>query len=274
VRLKSLLILLLGGLVGGGLVEVCHRGASCENSPHLVDGPSPTDYAGRAREAEVKIAALEVDIRNLRARATPEVTHVPVSGGRVAETPSEAEAEAADKERLNAVRWKISAIEKFVPLNDEQRSRLTAKFAADTEAKKRDEPPSSESLEDILGAEQASFYRDQVQAAFKRAQDQEIEREVVWLSRQLSLSTAQEDAMREAMARVESQVRSAQGHGSGAGTPQERIQAMIRENQARRDLTNEELRKILSADQFQAYLKGETESAAADAEVFHDPAAQ
>ena len=272
-KLKSLLFLLLGVLIGGAVVEVCHHRASGENGPHLAADRTPMDSAVHAREAALKIAALEAEVRNLRARGTPEVSHAPVSENPVAETPGRADEEARDPERLNAVRWKLSAIEKFVPLNDEQRSRLTAKFEADTEAKRRGEPPPSESLDDILGAEQATFYRDQVQAAFKRAQDQEIEREVVWLSRQLALSTAQENAMREAMTRVESQVRSDQGHGSGAGTPQERVQAMIRENQARRDLTNEELRKILSADQFQAYLKGEAESAAADAEVFHDPVA-
>jgi hypothetical protein len=46
---------------------------------------------------------------------------------------------------------------------------------------------------------------------------------------------------------------------------------MIEENRQRGELRSQELRNILSPEQYQAYLKTQTESAAADVEVFHDP---
>ena len=173
----------------------------------------------------------------------------------------------------DALSWKISAIEKFVPLTAEQKERLREKYERESEARTIGDEVQAESLEEILGPENASYYREQVQAAFKRVQDEEIERESVWLSRKLGLSEEQESSMRQVFERVESAL-GATGHAPNSGlNPQERVRAMIAENRRRSDLRSAELSRILTPEQLQAYARIEAESSASDVEVFHDPGA-
>ena len=107
-------------------------------------------------------------------------------------------------------------------------------------------------------------------AAFKRMQDEEVEKEVLLVSRQLSLSAAQEENVRSIFGKVEEVVEANRGTSKNS-SPQDRVKTMIEENRQRGELRSQELRNILSPEQYQAYLKTQTESAAADVEVFHDP---
>jgi hypothetical protein len=170
----------------------------------------------------------------------------------------------------DALRWKVSAIEKFVPLNDEQRQRLREKFDRESSAPPGEES-GAESLEDIVGAENARFYREQVKAAFKRVQDEEIDREVVWLSRQLALSPDQERSMRSVFEVIERRLNDEGTEGGEhGGSPQERVKTMVSENRRRNELRNEELKSVLSPEQYEAYLRTNAESSAADVEIFHE----
>ena len=45
---------------------------------------------------------------------------------------------------------------------------------------------------------------------------------------------------------------------------------MIAENRRRTELKNEQLKQVLTPDQFRSYLQSEAESSSADVEVFHD----
>jgi hypothetical protein len=171
------------------------------------------------------------------------------------------------------VAWRVSAIEKFVPLNPEQKERLREKYERESTASANGEEVESESLEDIIGSENASYYREQVQAAFKRVQNEEIERESVWLTRKLGLSPEQESSVRQIFERVESEVSQSTAPGHLSGTPQERVRALIAENQRRSELRTNELSNILSPEQRRAYAELEAESSASDVEVFHDPGA-
>lgn len=196
-----------------------------------------------------------------------------VTHGAAHEDPS-AEQDASSEERQReALSWRVSAIEKFVPLTDDQRKRLEAKFQEETRAGQAGEEPHAEKLEEILGDDNARYYREQVKAAFDRVQNEETEKEVVWLSRQLNLAPEQERSMRAVFLEVEKTVESEFGpssHGSKT-SPQERVKAMIAESKRRRALRGEKLQTVLPPDQYQAYLRSEAESAASDVEVFHDP---
>jgi hypothetical protein len=57
-------------------------------------------------------------------------------------------------------------------------------------------------------------------------------------------------------------------HGAG-GTPQKRVLCMIAEKKRRLQLRSEQMRAILSPEQYQAYMQVNSESSASDMEVFH-----
>jgi len=191
---------------------------------------------------------------------------------RAHEEPAAEHDDSSEEKQREALSWRVSAIEKFVPLTEEQRNRLVAKFQEETRAGQAGEESRAEKLEEILGDDNARYYRDQVKAAFERVQNEETEKEVLWLSRQLNLAPEQERSMRAVFLDVEKTVESEFGpssHGSRT-SPQERLKAMIAESKRRRALRSEKLQAVLPPDQYQAYLRSEAESAASDVEVFHD----
>jgi hypothetical protein len=182
------------------------------------------------------------------------------------EAPQESELQGAE-----VLRWRISAIEKFVPLTDEQKERLRLKYEA--ESAQQAGEAATERLDDIIGEENARFYRQQVKAAFQKVQDEETAKEALWLARSLRLSEEQEQAVLSVFREVEQQVdQESDAAGEGIATsPQDRVKGMIAENKKRAELRAQRLKNLLSAEQFEIYLKAAAESSSADVEVFHDP---
>ena len=189
--------------------------------------------------------------------------------------PGPARPEAEDSDALKprevsinpeVVSWRVSAIEKFVPLTEEQRERLRMMFSGTGERGAE----RSDTLEEIIGAESAAFYRQQVQAAFKRAQEESVEKEVVWLSRQLGLSSASEQQVRQVFATVEQQLtEERRSLELKASSPRERVRMMIEENRRRRTLRNEQLKAVMAPEQFELFLRSQAESTDSDVEIFH-----
>lgn len=252
---RGLPILLAGMCIGSGIAW----GIFASSSP-IAPLPGPQAQPLVCDQSDLKrmqerIAQLESELASAKTLAHSTIA-----------TPQGAVAEPQADEALS---WKISAIEKFVPLSEDQKERLQEKYTKE----RAGEGEGAESLDDILGAESAAFYRERVQAAFKKVQDEEVEREVVWLSRSLSLSQEQEGSVRTILANVEAEVTKGQTHGQSGATPQERVREMISQNRRRSELRNEQLKRVLTPEQFQAYLQAEAESSASDVEIFHDPGA-
>src|SRR5690606_26844475 len=88
-------------------------------------------------------------------------------------------------EKLNEqkIRAKISAISKFVPIDQSQIERLREKFTLENDPNNT----SAESLEAIIGQENANFYKEQRKKAFDRATQIAIEKEVLYVARRLAL---------------------------------------------------------------------------------------
>lgn len=258
----------LAGAVIGGVLTWSVSGSSGHSTPP--PGPPLSPLACDAQE----ITRLKLRVAQLEDEKKSAVSHsaTPLPGIAAEESHEVGEAGAAISSQ-DTVSWRVSAIEKFVPLNPEQKERLREKYERESTASANGEEVQSESLEDIIGSENASYYREQVQAAFKRVQNEEIERESVWLTRKLGLSPEQESSVRQIFERVESEVSESTAPGHSSGTPQERVRALIAENQRRSELRTNELSNILSPEQRRAYAELEAESSASDVEVFHDPGA-
>jgi hypothetical protein len=197
----------------------------------------------------------------------------------MAEPHREAESENSSTEPSNpdakqrAISWRVSAIEKFIPLSDAQREQLAEKFEEEQKAREEGRESQAQPLEAIIGEESATVYRQQVKAAFDRVQNEELDKEVVWMSRKLALSAQQEQAMRAAFASVETDIDAEfEGmHGDSGGSPQARVTRMIAENKKRIQLRAAALKNVLTPEQYAAYAETEAQSSAADMEVFHDP---
>jgi hypothetical protein len=111
-----------------------------------------------------------------------------------------------------------------------------------------------------------------VQAAFDRVENEELEKETVWVARKVGLNAEQEARMRDVFSSVEKTIDgefSDQGHGTSLN-PRERVTRMIAENKRRVQLRADALKGVLSNEQYQEYLKLESQSAASDVEVFHE----
>jgi hypothetical protein len=256
---------ILVGAVLGGVATWSVSGGVVPDSPP--PWPVATPLACNSDELvrlKQRVAELEGERSHVAALISPRPNGAPAT------TSPEALNHEESNPTNNSLSWKISAIEKFVPLTSDQKDRLREKYERESQARANGEEVETEPLDDILGADNASYYRQQVQAAFKRVQNEEIERESVWLSRKLGLTPDQESSMREVLERVEVDIGGGHESERSGLSPQDRVRAMIAENRRRVELRNAELSKILTPEQLQAYAQIEAESSAADVEVFHD----
>ena len=162
------------------------------------------------------------------------------------------------------LRARISAIEKFVPLTDEQKERLSKKFQSDSNE-------TAESLDDILGHENAEYYRNEMGKAFQRAKEEDEEKDVLLLSRQLNLSEEQESRVRIAIKQAEVEVSTAmRSQGAASKDMESRLQTMMKENQLRQEALRKQLAVIFSEEQYRRYLENEAASGASDFQVWHE----
>ena len=261
------IMLMTGALVGYGARNTTRPSPSPECAPcadRCAETTTQSTLPSKIVELERSLALClgrETDLKNEAATTAEQAA---ASG----EQPATGAASEDTAPTPSPSAWRISAIEKFVPLSDEQRERLKAKFIL------KSDDPQAETLEQILGEDNARYYRNQVQSAFKRMEQQELDKEIVWVSRRLNLSDAQENSLRETFQRIEDQL-SLESNGAEArgGTPQDRVQRMVEENKKRQSNRSEQLMGMLSAEQYKAYLKNQAESTESDMEVFHDPTA-
>ena len=263
--MRSLVMLLVGVAVGAGSVFLLFISPEAARLGLVTPAPVQQMACDPARE----VAKSDTENNSVQALNAPEqkiAEPEPVAHSEVPSEPPDLEAQK------RAITWRVSAIEKFVPLSDEQRQQLTEKFKEEQNAQEEGRESEAQPLEAIIGEESANVYRRQVKAAFERVQNEELDKEIVWMSRKLALSAQQEQAMRTAFASVESQIDNEFGalHGGDNSSPQTRVTRMIAENKKRVQLRAEALKQVLSPEQYTAYAETEAQSAASDMEVFHD----
>lgn len=263
------------GLALGGTVVWLGRGVTPAESPNEMVKPVALSCESTAAPLQARVSELEEKLNRQVASDQAASSRVAPDQADDENTPGAPDGDGGDTRLRESTRWRVSAIEKFVPLSEDQKQRLSDKFMK--EGSSEDGEVETESLEAILGEESAWFYRQQVKAAFERVQDEETEKEVVWVSRQLSLSPEQERAVRDVYLRVEQQVQvesSGEGHGSAPKSSQDRVRLMVQEGRLRNSLRQSMLKDVLTPEQYTTYLKNESESASSEMEVFHDPGAQ
>jgi hypothetical protein len=265
---KTLIAFIFGLLLGSSAVFFLNLNPKepvCDRSKAI----SSIGGEQQCREELAKVSAELESLKQSKPRSDMEGNPSVAEDPKVDDGTPESDKSA---ESARAISWRISAIEKFVPVSDEQRTQLEDKFKEEREAAEEERASESKSLDEILGAENAKTYRDQVQSAFNRARDEELEKDALWISKTLGLSGEQEQRMQTIYSEVEREIRgegSESEHLSG-GTPQQRLARMIAENRKRLELRSSKLKSVLSSEQYQAYLQAESGSSSGDLEVFHD----
>lgn len=263
---RSLILLLVGFLVGAGSAVILFVSPEAARLG-LIPTPPAQQMACASPSGSAKADTAAHAAAPVQALQPETVKPQPMAQGEESPEPPDPET------KKRAITWRVSAIEKFVPLSDEQREQLTEKFQEEQKAQEEGRDSEAQPLEAIIGEESANVYRQQVKAAFERVQNEELDKEIVWMSRKLALSAQQEQSMRTAFASIESEIDSEFGglHGGDNSSPQARVTRMIAENKKRVQLRSEALKRVLSPEQYTAYAETEAQSAASDMEVFHDP---
>lgn len=265
---RTVMVFVLGAVIGASIMYAASLNTSGELAPLMtppVQQLSCEPSAANQRKIELA-GTLGSPALNATAPSLP---------SKESSEPVAAPAESNDhlERKKEVLGWRISAIEKFVPLSEDQKKRLADKFEREQESREQGQEAESESLEEILGEENAMYYRGQVQAAFARVQNEEIQKEALWAARQLQLSSDQESELVQVFSLIEKRIDEEFPkalHGVSQ-TSQDRVKRMIAENKRRTELRAEELKRILPPDRYEAYLREAAESAASDMEVFHDP---
>lgn len=168
------------------------------------------------------------------------------------------------KEHAQLARWRVAAIARFLPLSDDQRRQLHELFSAER---------GDATVESILGAENYRYLRERQKEAFKRAEAEEQERELYFLSRRLGLDVAQEAALGRVLEDVEAEVseslRSRQQSLGPHPSPTRRMELLIETNQLRATLMEQRLRSILNETQLRSYLEYQATAPSQDMEIWH-----
>jgi hypothetical protein len=259
---RSIYLMLAGAAVGGASAWLMIQTNQTEGV-HVVT-PPPEQL-----RCEAELKRRDAELAEFKKGSAPPALAAAATPPEHVHAVDTAAPESETKDRAHA--WRLSAIERFVPISDQQRDRLKEKFAEEQKAQEEDRESTAESLDDILGADNAKVYREQVNAAFERVQNEELEKDTMWTARKLGLSAGQEDRMRAAFQQVEQALKveyPQSQHGAGE-TPQKRVLRMIAENKRRVQLRAEQMRAILSPEQYGAYMQVESESSDSDMEVFH-----
>jgi hypothetical protein len=236
--MKSGLVFSAGIVLGIAVISLGRGGGLVEMPPETLQ-PVQLSCESTAEPLRSRVRELEKQVQAEKDHALP-VGQDPATAAKLG-VEQEVRAEGtADEARLEeATKWRVSAIEKFVPLSEDQKHRLSEKFME--EGRSSDGEADTESLDDILGEESASYYRQQVKSAFQRVQQ------------------------------VRREQQQGPPHGEAPKSPQDRVKQMVRESRLRNELRSSMLKDVLTPDQYQAYMRSESESAASEMEVFHDP---
>jgi hypothetical protein len=188
---------------------------------------------------------------------------------------------------------KLSAVEKILQLSEAQKTSLREYFTSQI----RGEAP-TQKFDDIIGVENADFYRQQVSKSFEKAKTEEIEKEAFYLGAKLALTNDQVRDVISVMQQVNQEMHSAEATKAVAPGAEdttvetdsnqankeapapaitkdpreaqlEMLQAQIEREKAFQKAFDEQMALVLTEDQLRRYQQLKSERSSADAELWH-----
>lgn len=259
-----MIVLVVGTLVWG---ERRYRTLEAENVELLLRVERLSTQNKRlqdeSRSLTEKIEAIE------REQEVPQEIAESVRSPRVEREGSEVvsvEAREDEEDRWARVaEMQTAAIGRLLSLTESEKDSLFEMYRAEQSP---DEPHVS--LESILGAERANFIREEKRKAFSRSELEDVERDAYYFSRKLALNEDQELEVLSALTDIQSQLR--EERKSVASLPmRERMEHMLREAKLYRQILMQRMQGILTQAQLAQYVQYDSESSAADMEMWHSP---
>jgi len=237
--------------------------AALSSREHPKSLPSPLS----APTSSAPAPALEASSSSAAAQPSPEE-----------ETSDE---ERSDRRRDFRVNARLSTVEKFIPLTDEQRKALADLFNRDVPWREQPGENERDEFAEIVGKENAQYYRDQMKQAFEQAEAESQEKEVLYMSKRLSLSPEQEAQVTAIMKDVSTQVRESlrvaakdlnqpEGTAGGGANRGGRIRRILAENSMRQEMLNQQLQNVLTPEQYRLYLEQQANSTDNRFQVWHN----
>ncbi len=164
---------------------------------------------------------------------------------------------------------RVSAVEKIIQLTPQQKSLLTGYFN-----QKLSGATPIQKFEDIIGAENADFYRQQAQKSFNKARIEGFEKEAYFLGSKLGLTPDQEADLISTMQQIDQTMPETPAPDITAGTPSreaqlKQIQDAVKRNQAFEKELDARMIDILTEDQLKKYNQLKVERSSVDAEMWH-----
>ena len=186
---------------------------------------------------------------------------------------------------------KLAAVEKILQLSEAQKASLKEYFTSQI----RGETP-AQKFDDIIGAENADFYRQQVAKSFEKAKTEEIEKEAFYLGAKLALTNDQIRDVISVMQQVGQEIQTAEEGASEPAAPAdqnaegtekpaeptptpvakdpreaqlEMLRAKIERDKAFQKALDEQMALVLTEDQLRRYQQLKAERSSADAELWH-----
>ena len=248
-----------------------------------VTAPSICDEKLKSLQSE--LLSLTSQIQNLRSIQAEPPTECqvsplsPVSASKVTTPLSSEPPEEIVAASDPRVAWRVSAIGKVVSLTDAERERLTKRYLEEVRisrssfstSEKKQKTEELETLDAVLGADRARQYRDHVKQAFVKAEAEENEKELLLMARRLGLNQEEESRLGTVYRNVDETLQQSEdGQLPGLSeTGTNRVQALLEKEKKRQRLLEEEVKKTLSAEQFQGWLALQSDSSGQDMEMFH-----
>lgn len=162
-----------------------------------------------------------------------------------------------DSDRI--IESKIASIEEFVPLSDDQKIRLrkVLEIQRKNNAESGNKQESNETVEDIIGEENLEFFIENRGQAFQSADEEDLEKEVLYISKKLGLDSWQEEFFRGICQETEAAIRNgriiAEKKAQQGGPPAERSLKNIYEQAVKEEELK--IQRILSEEQYEQYLE-------------------
>ncbi|MBL7662660.1 hypothetical protein JNK13_07905 [bacterium] len=158
---------------------------------------------------------------------------------------------------------RLKILQKFITVDAKQEVELLEVFRG----------KSNKQLADIVGEDQAKFYREQVEQSFKKSEYEGIEKEQFYFTRKLALAPQQEEALRSILfstAAANAELFASADHQKLS--MQEKVKLFLAQERNLSSARDSQFKKILSKEQYLRYLELKSNSASSDLELFHDSA--
>ncbi len=171
---------------------------------------------------------------------------------------------------------RVKVVGKFVQLSETQREELKKLYLEQKQRRlSSSSPEMKDRLAQIIGKDNAEFFSSQRQAAFERRKSEEQLKQVLLLSRELSLNAEQEAKLTQSMKFVEKELENFDAADPAAvgvtfeGSPEDKMRFYIERSQLEAELLRSQVEKFLEPNQYKKYLEIEAQSEASDMTLWH-----